>query len=71
MPRHRRRADRRPPLLLLDEPTRGLDYAAKRRLTAILRGLVGAGLDRAVVLATHDVELVAEARHAGGRDRRR
>ncbi|HMG30639.1 MAG TPA: ATP-binding cassette domain-containing protein [Jiangellaceae bacterium] len=50
-----------PPLLLLDEPTRGLDYAAKRRLTGILRGLVSAGSARAVVLATHDVELVAEA----------
>ncbi len=49
-----------PPLLLLDEPTRGLDYAAKRRLTGILRGLVSAGSARAVVLATHDVELVAE-----------
>jgi energy-coupling factor transport system ATP-binding protein len=47
-----------PPLLLLDEPTRGLDYAAKRRLTGILRKLVADG--RAVVLATHDVELVAE-----------
>jgi energy-coupling factor transport system ATP-binding protein len=48
----------RPRLLLLDEPTRGLDYLAKRRLVAILRELAGAG--HAVVLATHDVELVAE-----------
>ena len=47
-----------PPLLLLDEPTRGLDYGAKRRLTATLRGLAGTGT--AVLLATHDVELVAE-----------
>ncbi|MFY9913714.1 MAG: ATP-binding cassette domain-containing protein [Nocardioidaceae bacterium] len=47
-----------PPLLLLDEPTRGLDYGAKRRLMTILRKLVADG--RAVVLATHDVELVAE-----------
>jgi energy-coupling factor transport system ATP-binding protein len=47
-----------PPLLLLDEPTRGLDYGAKRRLVTILRKLVADG--RAVVLATHDVELVAE-----------
>jgi energy-coupling factor transport system ATP-binding protein len=47
-------------LLLLDEPTRGLDYAAKRRLVAILRDLVTAGSGHAVVLATHDVELVAE-----------
>jgi energy-coupling factor transport system ATP-binding protein len=48
----------RPPLLLLDEPTRGLDYAAKRRLVAILRDLAADGA--AVVLATHDVELAAE-----------
>ncbi|NSC21480.1 ATP-binding cassette domain-containing protein [Streptomyces albus subsp. chlorinus] len=48
----------RPPLLLLDEPTRGLDYAAKARLIAVLRELAGQG--HAIVLATHDVELVAE-----------
>jgi energy-coupling factor transport system ATP-binding protein len=47
-----------PPLVLLDEPTRGLDYPAKRRLVEILRELAAAR--RAVVLATHDVELVAE-----------
>ncbi len=47
-----------PPLLLLDEPTRGLDYTAKRRLVAILRDLARDG--HCVVLATHDVELVAE-----------
>ncbi|MFR9794723.1 ABC transporter ATP-binding protein [Streptomyces sp. MS06] len=48
----------RPPLLLLDEPTRGLDYAAKARLVAILRGLAAEG--HTIVLATHDVELAAE-----------
>jgi energy-coupling factor transport system ATP-binding protein len=48
-----------PLLVLLDEPTRGLDYGAKRRLVAILRELTEQG--HAVVLATHDVELVAEA----------
>ena len=47
-----------PRLLCLDEPTRGLDYAAKARLVDQLRGLVAAG--RSVLLATHDVELVAE-----------
>jgi energy-coupling factor transport system ATP-binding protein len=47
-----------PPLLLLDEPTRGLDYGAKRRLVAILRELAADG--HAVLLSTHDVELVAE-----------
>jgi energy-coupling factor transport system ATP-binding protein len=46
-----------PPVLLLDEPTRGLDYPSKDRLIAILRGLAGAG--HAVALATHDVELAA------------
>jgi len=48
----------RPPLLLLDEPTRGLDYTAKHRLVEILRDLAGQG--HAVLVATHDVELVAE-----------
>ncbi|MFI1757116.1 ABC transporter ATP-binding protein [Streptomyces sp. NPDC020571] len=51
----------RPPLLLLDEPTRGLDYAAKARLARILRGLAAEG--HAIVLATHDVELAAELAH--------
>ncbi|WP_425575877.1 ABC transporter ATP-binding protein [Streptomyces axinellae] len=51
----------RPPLLLLDEPTRGLDYGAKARLIALLRELAAEG--HAVVLATHDVELVAEIAH--------
>ncbi|GAA3110227.1 hypothetical protein GCM10017687_23390 [Streptomyces echinatus] len=51
----------RPPLLLLDEPTRGLDYAAKARLVAGLRGLAAEG--HAIVLATHDVELAAELAH--------
>lgn len=51
----------KPPLLLLDEPTRGLDYAAKARLLGILRGLAAEG--HAIVLATHDVELAAELAH--------
>lgn len=51
----------RPPLLLLDEPTRGLDYAAKARLVGVLRGLAAEG--HALVLATHDVELAAEIAH--------
>ncbi|MFD6424296.1 ABC transporter ATP-binding protein [Streptomyces sp. NPDC060198] len=48
----------RPPLILLDEPTRGLDYAAKSRLVGVLRSLAAEG--HAIVLATHDVELAAE-----------
>ncbi|WP_432146738.1 ABC transporter ATP-binding protein [Streptomyces sp. bgisy084] len=51
----------RPPLLLLDEPTRGLDYAAKARLIEVLRTLAAEG--HAIVLATHDVELAAELAH--------
>jgi len=47
-----------PPLVLLDEPTRGLDYGAKTRLVASLRSLAGDG--HGVLVATHDVELVAE-----------
>jgi len=47
-----------PSILLLDEPTRGLDYGAKRRLGAALRQLAGAGTT--ILLATHDVELTAE-----------
>ncbi|MEU3945186.1 ATP-binding cassette domain-containing protein [Streptomyces sp. NPDC029526] len=51
----------RPPLLLLDEPTRGLDYGAKARLVALLRGLAADG--HAIVMATHDVELAADLAH--------
>ncbi|MFF3962982.1 ABC transporter ATP-binding protein [Streptomyces griseorubiginosus] len=51
----------RPPLLLLDEPTRGLDYAAKARLVGLLTDLAAAG--HAIMLATHDVELAAELAH--------
>ena len=47
----------RPPVVLLDEPTRGLDYTAKRGLAGILRGLADDG--PAVLVATHDVEFVA------------
>ncbi|WP_324649785.1 ABC transporter ATP-binding protein [Georgenia sp. H159] len=46
-----------PPVLLLDEPTRGLDYAAKTRLAALLAARAAAG--GAVVLTSHDVEFVA------------
>ena len=52
-----------PPLLLLDEPTRGLDYPGKARLVTILEDLAAAG--HAVVMATHDVELVARVATRG------
>lgn len=48
-----------PRVVLLDEPTRGLDYAAKAVLAGILRDLAAAG--HAVLVATHDVEFVAQA----------
>ncbi|HEX6754629.1 MAG TPA: ATP-binding cassette domain-containing protein [Mycobacteriales bacterium] len=48
-----------PTVVLLDEPTRGLDYPGKAHLRALVRGLAREG--RAVVLATHDVEFVAAA----------
>lgn len=50
-----------PALVLLDEPTRGLDYAAKQRLVSMLQMLATEG--RAVILATHDVEVVASVAH--------
>jgi energy-coupling factor transport system ATP-binding protein len=46
-----------PPVLLLDEPTRGLDYQAKRTFTEIITEQAAAG--RSIVVATHDVEFVA------------
>ncbi|HEY2879247.1 ABC transporter ATP-binding protein [Nocardioides sp.] len=48
-----------PPVLLLDEPTRGLDYPAKAELAEVLRRLADDG--HAVMVATHDVEFAAEA----------
>ena len=48
-----------PPVLLLDEPTRGLDYPAKAELAEVLRRLADDG--HAVVVATHDVEFAAQA----------
>lgn len=47
----------RPGVVLLDEPTRGLDYGAKAALGDSIRGLAASG--RAVVVATHDVEFAA------------
>jgi energy-coupling factor transporter ATP-binding protein EcfA2 len=48
-----------PRVVLLDEPTRGLDYGAKDRLRQMLRELADDG--HAIVVATHDVEFVAAA----------
>jgi len=48
-----------PAVLLLDEPTRGLDYQAKHALQGVLRSLADDG--HSVLVATHDVEFVAAA----------
>ncbi|MFE7528856.1 ATP-binding cassette domain-containing protein, partial [Kitasatospora sp. NPDC057542] len=48
-----------PRVVLLDEPTRGLDYHAKEALTGIVDALAAEG--RTVVVSTHDVEFVASA----------
>jgi energy-coupling factor transport system ATP-binding protein len=46
-----------PQVLLLDEPTRGLDYQQKASLVAFLQRERARG--RTIIMATHDVELVA------------
>jgi energy-coupling factor transport system ATP-binding protein len=46
-----------PEIILLDEPTRGLDYRQKQFLAAFLRREKLRG--RTVIMATHDVELAA------------
>ncbi len=46
-----------PEVLLLDEPTRGLDAAAKARLATLLERWRAQG--KALLLVTHDVELAA------------
>ncbi|MFH8669413.1 ATP-binding cassette domain-containing protein [Streptomyces anulatus] len=48
-----------PRVLLLDEPTRGLDYRAKTQLIAVVDELAAEG--RSVVISTHDVEFAARA----------
>lgn len=48
-----------PKLLVLDEPTRGLDYASKKTLIQILKRIAHQD-KKAVFISTHDVELVAE-----------
>ena len=48
----------RPRLLLLDEPTKGVDAAAKARLIGVLKTLKDQGMT--LVIVTHDVEFAAE-----------
>lgn len=47
-----------PDVLLLDEPTKGMDAAAKQGFALLLRQLTGEGM--AVLLVTHDTGLAAE-----------
>ncbi len=47
----------RPAVLLLDEPTLGMDPVAKRHLIGLLRSLAADGA--AIAVATHDVEFAA------------
>jgi energy-coupling factor transport system ATP-binding protein len=47
-----------PDVILLDEPTRGLDYEQKQSLARYLRDMQGEG--KTVLMSTHDVELVAQ-----------
>ena len=46
-------------ILMLDEPTRGLDPAARETLCSHLRGLATEG--RTILMVTHDVEFAATA----------
>jgi energy-coupling factor transport system ATP-binding protein len=48
-----------PAVILLDEPTCGLDYQAKAGLTSTLGQLAASG--HAIVVATHDVEFAARS----------
>jgi len=48
----------RPEVLLLDEPTAGLDEAGSEQLLTLLRGLLARGMT--LVFSTHDVELAAQ-----------
>jgi energy-coupling factor transport system ATP-binding protein len=45
-------------LVLLDEPTRGLDYEAKRHLVSAIKLVQSSG--RTVLVASHDIEFVAQ-----------
>ena len=48
---------REPKILLLDEPTKGLDAHAKHELAALLKGLQKQGVT--IVMVTHDIEFSA------------
>ncbi len=47
-----------PKILLLDEPTKGLDKRCKRQLSTLLKELAAEG--KAVIFITHDMDFIAE-----------
>ena len=49
----------KPKILLLDEPTKGIDASSKNRLLEIMRDLKKNGIT--ILMVTHDVEFAAEA----------
>jgi energy-coupling factor transport system ATP-binding protein len=62
----------RPEVVVLDEPTTGLDFSEQQRMMALLRGLHGSG--RTIVIITHTPWVIAEHAErvvllAGGRVR--
>jgi energy-coupling factor transporter ATP-binding protein EcfA2 len=48
----------RPKIIILDEPTRGMDYTLKKELVGFLEDYCRQG--NTVIIVTHDVEIVAE-----------
>jgi energy-coupling factor transporter ATP-binding protein EcfA2 len=47
-----------PEIIILDEPTRGMDYSLKKELIVILNDLRSLG--KSIIMITHDIEMVAE-----------
>ena len=47
-----------PKILLLDEPTKGLDKQCKRQLSSLLKELAAEG--KAIIFITHDMDFIAE-----------
>ncbi|MCI1914788.1 MAG: ATP-binding cassette domain-containing protein [Bifidobacteriaceae bacterium] len=54
----------KPQILLLDEPTKGMDEAAKSRVIAVLKALQKRGVT--VLFVTHDVEFAAQCADRAG-----
>jgi energy-coupling factor transport system ATP-binding protein len=54
----------KPRVLLLDEPTKGMDESAKQRVTNLLRALQTEGVT--TLFVTHDVEFAAQAADRAG-----